>query len=321
MADNILSPLGLGTHETVQAIMQGKSALRHYASAPGVHFAFTAALFSDDQFKKLLIPEYTRFESLAINSIRAACSSCDFDKAEALLVISTTKGNVGMLQADDNPDHVVCPGVSARRIAKAVGVETEPIVVCNACVSGLSALLLANRMVEAGDYDHAIVCGIDLLNPFIISGFHSLQALSEEECRPFDIDRNGLNLGEAAATIILSAAADEGQWAIQRGAVANDAYHISSPHPQGDGLARAISTVMEGIDPNALVLINAHGTATMYNDQMEAKAISRCGLSDIPTNALKGYLGHTLGAAGIVETIVSLQALDRQTVVATKGFN
>lgn len=321
IAHNILSPLGFTTEENYQAIKSGRGALCHYNSMEGVPFAFTASLFSEQQRQEIALEGYTLFESLAIRSIRAAVqqSPLAIDN-KTLLIISSTKANVGLLTADANSNNILCPGVAAQRIAAAVGIQTQPIVVSNACISGVSALILGHRLLSQQTCNTCIVCGVDVQSPFIISGFQSFKALSEENCRPFDIERLGLNLGEAAATVILSNQTTSAGWNICSGAVRNDAYHISSPSPQGEGCAQAINTVMGGKPTGELALVSAHGTATMYNDQMESKAIEKAGLSDIPVNALKGYLGHTMGAAGVIETILTIKSLDDNTILGTKGF-
>ena len=306
IADNIISPLGTSTQANYQAVKAGKSALRLYREAPGIPFSFTASLFSDEQKKEFQIDGYTAFESLAITSIRKTLQECQIPMNErTCLIISSTK--------HEGP-------TAAQRIAQAVGINTTPIIVCNACISGVSALILGNRLIDMHQYDYVIVCGLDLQSPFIISGFQSLKALSEDPCRPFDIERTGLNLGEAAATVILGCKDSDNCWHITGSAIRNDAYHISSPSPKADGCLMAIETAMEGKDTERLAVINAHGTATLYNDQMEARGLSRAGLSDIPTNALKGYYGHTMGAAGILETILTLHGIQDHTIIGTKGY-
>ena len=323
IADNIISPLGFSTQANYQAVKAGKTALQHYENAPGIPFPFTASLFSEEQKREFTIDGLTLFESLAVTSIQKALESCQIhlDK-RTCLIISSTKQNISLLTTDSNPsENITCPGLSAERIAKAVGITTTPIIVCNACISGVSALILGNRLIDMQEYDHVIVCGIDLQSPFIISGFYSLKALSESPCRPFDIERIGLNLGEAAATVILGKENLTGGWNITGAAIRNDAYHVSSPAPKADGCLMALETVMKEKDANQLSVINVHGTATLYNDQMEARGISRAGLSDIPVNALKGYYGHTMGAAGILETIITLHASEDGIIIGTKGYD
>ena len=223
---------------------------------------------------------------------------------------------------------------SAQRIASQLGIDAKPIVVCNACISGLSALILGNRLIDSGLYDAAIVCGCDTPRQFILSGFQSLKALSPEPCRPFDMERMGLNLGEAAATLILSKNPIQGNsWRMGDGFIRNDAFHISTPSKTADGLylslqrtlesfTKEISSTCKQIDMKEhLAFINAHGTATLFNDQMESVAIGRAGLSELPANAYKSFWGHTMGAAGILETIISMKAIDDDTILGTRGFS
>ena len=126
------------------------------------------------------------------------------------------------------------------------------------------------------------------------------------------------------ATIVLAknAPRQDGEcvWQIGHGFVRNDAFHISAPSKTSEGLYQALSQTMLGIDKSCLAFVNAHGTATLFNDQMESIAIQRAGLSEVPTDALKGYFGHTLGAAGVLETILSMKAVDDHTIIGTLGY-
>ena len=320
IADNILSPLGATTAENYQAVKAGRSALARYDqrwSLPDK--VLTASLFSQEQEQQFLISGLSRFESMVVSSVREALSQTTLDVSQpnVILIISTTKGDVELLEESPEADHL-SPADSAQRIARELGFTTDPIVVCNACISGLSALILASRLLEDGQYDHAVVCGADSQSRFIVSGFQSLKALSPEPCRPFDMERMGLNLGEAAATMILSNGS--GDWTLGPGAIRNDATHISNPAKNGEGSYLALKTIIDDNDKESLAFINAHGTATIFNDQMESVAIERAGLADIPVNAYKGCYGHTMGAAGVLETILSIAALDDQTILATQGF-
>lgn len=311
---NILSPLGYTSADNYVALKDGHSALAAYpAGSCGVSEAFCASLFSDRQNKDIAIPGLTPFESAVATSAKKAIESSGIavDGSRTVLVVSTTKGNTDFAS----------PADSAKRIAAQLNIAEEPIVVCNACISGLAAVIIGKRLVEAGMYDYAVVCGADRQGKFIISGFQSLKALSPEECRPFDIERLGLNLGEAAAAVVIGRekrSADD--WNIVSGAVRNDAYHVSAPSRKGEGLYRALRHVAEGKEKKSLAFINAHGTATMFNDQMESVALQRMGYTDIPVNGLKGYYGHTMGAAGILELIISMLAADDGYVIGTRGF-
>ena len=321
VADNILSPLGATTAENYQAVKAGRSALMRYDqrwSLPDK--VLTASLFSKEQEQQFLISGLSRFESMVVTSAREALSQTTIDVSQpnVILIISTTKGDVELLE-ESLDSNILSPADSAQRIARELGFTTEPIVVCNACISGLSALILASRLLEDGQYDYAVVCGADSQSRFIVSGFQSLKALSPEPCRPFDMERMGLNLGEAAATMILSSNVHS-QWTLGSGAIRNDATHISNPAKNGEGSYLALKAVVSDGDQESLAFINAHGTATIFNDQMESVAIERAGLADIPVNAYKGSYGHTMGAAGVLETILSMSALDDRNILATQGY-
>ena len=332
IADNVLSPLGSTTAANYEAVRAGRSSLARHAGYSGrSKDAFVASRFSEAQRQALMVDGLTWFESLVYHSVSEALTHCTIDVASrrTLLVISTTKANVEHLSSPDYER--LQPAESAKRIATLLGVTTPPLVVCNACISGVAALVTAQRLLMAGLYDTIIVTGCDIISHFIVSGFQSLKALSPEPCRPFDIDRIGMNLGEAAATIILTNG--EGllvngywllvsdQWSMVSGAIRNDAYHTSSPSPKGDGCASAIRYVINSTDPRSLSAVNAHGTATLFNDQMESVALAATGLSQTPTNSLKGYFGHTLGASGILETIITMHSVASGELPATRGFS
>lgn len=317
IADNITSPLGMTTEANRQVLLRGESCLRCYDDGAIVPEAFAASMFTPEQWNDILLEGRTRFESLVLHSVKEALTHTDVDvsSARTCLVLSTTKGNIEQLE--DCPEQT-SPAVAAENIVNSLGMTTIPIVSCNACISGVSAIITAQRLLDCGVYDTAIVCGADVLGKFTVSGFLSLKAVSQEPCRPFDMERIGLNLGEAAATIILGKG--EGDWMIANGAICNDAFHITNPSPKGVGSEKAIRQALGSFPQSELAMVNAHGTATMYNDQMESKAIEAAGLSDVPMNALKGYYGHTMGAAGILETVVTMSLLDHGIVPGTRGF-
>ena len=318
LADNVISPLGETSEENYQAVKEGKSAIHAYAPmTAGIPNGFVASLLSSD------------FEELAFRSAQKAidASGINISSTRTVFILSSTKGSIEKLgQTDDDKLYL---GNIAQRIATRLGIQLSPIVVCNACISGLAAMILASRLLVSKKYDYAVVCGADCPGRFIISGFQSLNAMSAFSCQPFDIERQGLNLGEAAATVVLgreitTKSVNNGcrkqVWQIGHGYIKNDAYHISAPSKTAEGLYEALQETMNGIDKRNIAFINAHGTATLFNDQMEAIAIHRAELQDIPVNALKGYVGHTLGAAGIMETILCMKAVDDHTVLGTRGY-
>ena len=317
IADNIVSPLASGTQGNLQAVLEGRSALRSYDHRFPQVEPFCAALFEGLEPADGL----SRFERLCVDAVGGVAEQAGkalLSSERTVFVVSSTKGNIGML--DGLTD--IGLSLSAGRIAKCFSNPNTPVVVSNACISGVCALITAKRLLEAGEYDYVVVVGCDVISPFIVSGFQSFKALSPQPCRPFDKDRCGLNLGEAAACMVLSA--DEGEkdhalGAIVAGAVHNDANHISGPSRTGEGSYLCLRDVAPD-DSNFLAFVNAHGTATAYNDEMESIAIERAGLQHVPVNALKGCFGHTLGAAGILETVLSLHALRDGLILPTKGY-
>ena len=328
ISDNITSPLGLTTEQTYKAVREGKSGLAHYPCENGkggwndLPFPIEASLFEEEQWDKIMVDGFSKFESLVLHSVKAAISTLIFNKERAILILSSTKGDIeDLLSPTPNTQHPSSKTLAdaAKKVSLAIGIENAPIVVCNACISGVSAIILGQRLVDCGNYTHVIVCGADVQSRFIVSGFQSLKALSDEPCRPFDIERLGLNLGEAAATIVLSREMNfPNGWKVDKGAVCNDAYHISAPHPKGLGAGMALSKMKDADNP--ISVIGVHGTATMYNDQMESKAIEMTDLQDVPLSALKGYFGHTMGAAGVLETIIMMRALEDGIILPSKGF-
>ena len=323
IADNIISPLGNDAYENLNAIRQGHSALRSHAAIElGVGHDFVSSIIgSNDAIDSEEAPTY--FEQKVLASVHAALQNqpegFNVITPRTLLVLSTTKGHIESLHTDTAADQMQS-GQVAERIAQKLRLTTRPIVVCNACISGLSALILAERMIDQGQYDHAIVCGTDDIGRFVVSGFQSLNALSAQPCRPFDIERSGLNLGEAVATAILSHRPQSYCWQLEQGVVRNDAYHISAPSKQAEGQYECLRQLLTPINPFSVNFINLHGTATLFNDQMESVAIERAGLSPIPVNAYKGYYGHTLGAAGVLESVLSIHAAEYGLILPTRGY-
>ena len=324
VADTIISPLGCSTEENYQAVKAGCSALREYRWSD-LPEPFVASLMEGERWKGNDV--LTRFETLVIEAINNILPQIDFDisSPRVIFVLSTTKGNVDLLEGRDGTpaDSSPYPGETARKIAAHFGNTNRPIVVSNACISGLCAQIAAVRALESGRYDYAVVVGADVQSRFIISGFQSFKALSPEPCKPFDANRLGLNLGEAAAAIVYQRVekVQSGQWVAGTGAICNDANHISGPSRTGEGSYRALKTVLEDADVDDIAFVNVHGTATLYNDEMESIAIERAGLIDKPVNSLKGYYGHTMGAAGVMEVILSMRAVEDHTILGTKGFD
>ena len=313
MGESILSPLGATPAENFAAVCRGESALQRYEGIFGVHEPFVASLMDRNRWT---VPGRTFFDSIVVEAARWAVEAAGIDPASprTAFILSTIKGNIEFIDTQD-----VTLAASARRLADAFGNPNPAVVVSNACISGLAALLQGRRMLLSGGYDHVVVVGAEVQSRFIVTGFQSLKALSEAPCKPFDAARDGLNLGEAAAAVVLGFG--EAGWELVDGAVRNDANHISGPSRTGEGSFKALRYVLRQARPEELAFVNVHGTSTLYNDEMEAIAIDRAGLLNVPVNALKGTFGHTMGAAGILESILSMHAVDAGLVLPTRGFS
>ena len=295
---SIISPLGVGSAANVEAVRAGRSGLSVHTNRFADVEPFCASLFDTPQE---FVPLCIRCVEDALNDAKIAAD------ASTIFILSTTKG--------DNLD-LLTP---AQTIARHFGNPNPPIVVSNACTSGVCAQITAKRLLDAGLYQHAIVIGCDIQTRFIVSGFQSFKALSPEPCLPFSPERKGLNLGEAAATIIYSqeprAESQEPHWVLEAGSIHNDANHLSAPSRTGEGAYRCLIDVLEGVTPADIDLLGVHGTATLYNDDMETIAIERAGLQDVEKSILKPFFGHTIGAAGIVETIIGIEMLGKGTFI------
>lgn len=302
------------------------SAIRNYETGLRYHdrYGMMAGLMENGNAEE----GFTLMETMIVAQVTEVLekSLLSLSDPSVRFIISTTKGNVGLLEGNqDTPPSDAFLYESARKIAAHMQMAHPPVVISNACISGVSALIVARRMILAGECSHVVVTGCDVLNEFITSGFASFKSISADGVRPYDALRNGLNLGEACATVLLTSdinRASEPLIRLEGGAVTNDANHISGPSRTGDGLFYAIRDAISeaGIQPSDIGFVNTHGTATVYNDEMESKAITLAGLENTPLNSVKGYIGHTLGASGVVETLIAIEELRTRTVYGTLGF-
>ncbi len=332
-SNNIISPLGFSTEENFTSVKSGKTGVKYYASDTlGVSENFCASIIDnellDSKFSLISEKKLPKFEKMAILSVFNATknTSVKLSDKKTLFILSTTKGNIEYLKENkSNSDNSeVFLGYSAKIIAEFFGNTNEPLVISNACISGLTAAITAKRLLKTGNYDNIVVVGADVVTKFVVSGFQSFKALSEQTCKPFDAQRSGLNIGEAAATAIFSAVKTEKELApgtiiLENEAITNDANHISGPSRTGAGLFLGLDKILKNGD-NEISFINAHGTATPYNDEMEAIAFTGAGLENVPTNSFKAYFGHTLGAAGILELIMSAVSLQNNLLIKSLGY-
>ena len=326
--DNIFTPLGFTTGENAAAMLAGKTGIRLIEDEKMSPVPFYASLVDSKVLKNRFSlfdnpANYTRFEQMAICSVKDALSKTDIvlTGERTLFILSTTKGNIDLLEK--NPENKrLYLWDTARLLQKYFSFRNEPLVISDACISGVQALITGARLIGAGLYDTCVINGTDIISEFVLSGFNSFKSLSTGPCRPFDKTRDGLSLGEGSGTIILTSYPSSGESRkilAGEGFSTNDANHISGPSRTGEGLFSAITRTLKK-NPFNVDFISAHGTATPYNDEMESIAITRAGLKEVSVNSFKGYWGHTLGAAGVIESIMSIYSIRNSILFNTLGF-
>ncbi|WP_031530108.1 beta-ketoacyl synthase N-terminal-like domain-containing protein [Dyadobacter crusticola] len=313
-AEVIITPLGDTTEQNWSALTENRSGI---SLVEGAGFSGESVYLA----KMLSLSAERKFEQLVIDSLAAIAGKIDIailSSARTIVVLSSTKGAL-----DVNVKDQFVPVLDALKAR--FGLVHQPIVVSNACISGVLAINAASNLIKANLYDHAVVIGCDVLSDFVVNGFQSLFAASDKPCVPFDAARNGITLGEGCSAVILSNSAtifNEAPLKLLTGASANDANHISGPSRTGEGLYRSVTKTLANnqVQPGEIDFISAHGTATVFNDEMESIAFDRLQMSDIPLNSFKGYFGHTLGAAGVIETAASIQMIRNGVLVKSLGF-
>lgn len=334
----IVSALGGSIAETEAAFLQ--------AALPPVHSPFAAFGLEVPVFLAGNTPtagEESRTVTLACRAAREALAAAGLERLPDEGRVGVCIGTTVASQLNDIPfyENLRRTGVvdrsavaryrkgnPAEALARAFGAAGPRLTVCNACSSGADALGVARSWLRAGLCDIVIAGGADELSRLALCGFHALGVYSAERCRPFDRDRTGLNLGEAAGILILETerhAAARGVAALCEVAgygAANDAYHLTAPHPNGEGLARALAKALAdaNVEPRHVAFVNAHGTATPDNDRVEGRTLADFFGERLPVVSTKGWTGHTLGAAGAIEAIITILGLRAQRIPGTAGL-
>lgn len=345
-ATGIISALGRGIAQHSDALINKKAGLRypiHLRTKHASEFVLGEVTFSNDQLAELLgLPGgqsgYTRTTLLALAAMQELMAGADksmFADDSVALVNANTVG--GMCSVEDMYldfisdkqqgdfiryiDTLDC-AESTLHIARYFHLKPFMTTISTACSSSANAIMLGARLIRNGVVKRAICGGCDALSRFTLNGFHSLKNVDKVPCRPFDATRFGLNLGEGAGYLLLEKETD----ALARGAEilavlsgysnTNDAYHPTAPSPEGDGALMTMQLALHnaGLCAGDIDYTNAHGTATINNDPAEGKAIQRLFTSKAPVfSSTKPYTGHTLAAAGAIEAIFSIIALQQQS--------
>ncbi|TSJ46465.1 beta-ketoacyl synthase N-terminal-like domain-containing protein [Fluviicola chungangensis] len=303
---SLVTPLGNSVDQHLDAFKNGVSGIKLVEKAG----------FQDTTIPLAIKSELTsdRYNTLLREALKKAQANLSTSGRTAVIV-SSTKGNIDLLPGDTF--------AGTQPIIHEFFPKTEIFIISNACISGVIAINTAADYLLAGNYDQVIVIGIDAVSEFVSYGFQSLFALSNETCKPFDKSRNGTVLGEGCGIVLVSTQKPDGFAVLYKGgSSSNDANHISGPSRTGEGLVRSIEKTFKRsqVSVRDIDFISAHGTATIFNDEMESIAFGRTNLDRVPLNSMKGYFGHTLGAAGILETIMSIVSMEKSILFPNLGF-
>ncbi|WP_449400316.1 beta-ketoacyl synthase N-terminal-like domain-containing protein [Chryseobacterium wanjuense] len=325
---NCVTPLGFDVSSNWNALLKGKSGVALHKIIENQEPFYASMIDSeklDKEFNKNFNNQnFTRLEKMFLLSLKPLVEKHQISD-ETAFILSTTKGNISLLKNQDTLPEGVYLSNLAQKIADFFGFKTKPIVVSNACVSGVMAIAVAKNMIQAGKYKDAFVIAGDEISEFVVSGFNSFQAIGTEICRPYDKNRDGINIGEAAAAVYITSELNQNEkfsFKVLGDSAINDANHISGTSRTGDGLFASIKNAMTeaNIPVEKIDFISAHGTATIYNDEMEAIAFNRMELQNVPLNSMKGYYGHCLGASGLLESIISMESARNNILIPSKNF-
>lgn len=350
-AMGIISALGTGVTANKDSLRKTRSGLRYpqlLQTAYAREYLMGEVELSNDDLSEMLgLPMgdngYTRTTLLALVAMKELTNGLDrelLEKDLAFINANTVGGmcsveNMYMEFISDKEqgdftkyiDTLDC-AESTINIANYFGIKPFMATISTACSSSANAILLGSRMIQQGLVNRAICGGCDSLSRFTVNGFASLKNVSKEDCKPFDQNRTGLNLGEGAGYLLLEKESD----AIARGAEiiavfsgydnSNDAYHPTAPSPDGSAAYRAMERALKKAKLQAVDIgyINAHGTATDTNDAAEGKAIERMFAGKVPFSSTKPFTGHTLAAAGVIEAIFSIWAMQQNELLPNLNF-
>jgi len=320
---DMITAYGLGTDVCWGGILSGKTAISKLNR-------FNTRASQSDYAATIKGLKYLQRDSLVMQMFKLLFKKGAVSIPEdAKLVLATTKGEIDLLEKNffhgkgdaskSNPHFLL------KKVSALIGIKDRGMIISAACASSSAALATAASMIRRGHTDCVLAVACDSVTEFVFSGFSSLMALDKFNARPFDKERNGLSLGEAAGYVLLmseSRVKKEKKKIIGEIAgwgLSDDANHMTGPSRTSDGLILAIQKALKSacIGEGDIGFISAHGTGTVYNDEMELRAFHAIFKRKRPVYSIKGAIGHTMGAAGLVETIIALRALKEKTVPPT----
>ena len=338
------SAVGVGKASLAEALEQSRSGLRanDFGDAPLPTWIGRVDGLEDIRLPEALASWDCRNNRLAWLGLHAdgfieavAAAREKYGASRVALILGTSTSSIGetelaytqldadgMFPMDQRRPAVHTPHSLAMFVQQVLGLDGPSETISTACSSSAKVFASAERLIRLGLADAAVVGGADTLCGSVLFGFNSLELVSSEPCRPFDAARKGISLGEAAGFALVER--------VQTGAAASplhllgygeasDAHHMSTPHPEGLGAERALDEALEraGLAPEAIDYINMHGTASQKNDEVEGALVARRFPARTHASSTKGFMGHTLGAAGIVEAVISLLAIERGLMPGT----
>ena len=346
----IISAIGNNVAENYNALIEGKKGITRISKLDTIHrdsiMVGEIASTNQDFIHQLGIPDdnnYSRTALLGVIAAKEAVADAqisDIKKYKTGLISATSVGGMDMtekyyydhLEIEETRKYIDShpAGDSTQKIAKHLGIEQSLVTtISTACSSAANAIMLGARLIKSGKLERVVVGGSDCLSKFTINGFKTLMILSDTYNTPFDENRKGLNLGEAAAFLVLEndaivKAENRKVLAYVKGyGNANDAYHQTASSDNGDGatLAMEVALKVAALQPKDIDYINAHGTATGNNDLSEGRAIINVFGDDVPDfSSTKSYTGHTLAAAGAIEAVFSVLALEHNVIYPNLNF-
>lgn len=346
----VFTALGLGVEENFKALSHCQTSfsdLSFLTTKYGNQYPFAEIKMSTEQLiDKAALPiqkAYTRTSAIGILALKEAFAQAGLTKSvknkRIGLVNATTVGSMCEVEkyyydflAQDNSDNSFSDTIDCadctHRIADYFHIKDNLTTISTACSSSANAIMLGARLLQSNMLDLAICGGTDALTRFTINGFSALKNIDRELCKPFSAHRNGLNLGEGAAYLILekeSACEQRGHTplAILSGyANYNESFHPTAPNPEGEGAYHAMALALKKAQliPSQINYINAHGTATLTNDESESNAMKKLFPEVPPFSSTKCYTGHTLAASGAVEAVFSILSLKHGCVYANLNF-
>lgn len=345
----IISSIGNTVEENYNSLVQSKNGISKISKIKTRHKDLIKvgeiSSSNDELINQLNLPEtnnYSRTALLGVIAAKQAIINANINESfdcRTGLISATSVGGMDKteqyfyeyLSDEKNRKYIEGhhAGDSTQKIAAQLGITDYVITISTACSSSANAIMLGARLIKAGKLDRVVVGGSDCLSKFTINGFKSLMILSDTDCAPFDEDRKGLNLGEAAAFLVL-----ESDEIVERDTKkvlayvsgygnANDAFHQTASSENGDGATLAMQKALKvsGLKPEQIDYINAHGTATSNNDLSESKAIKRIFADNIPDiSSTKAFTGHTLAAAAAIEAVYAILALQHNTIFPNLNF-